>query len=262
MTAASLRIERDGALARLVLGQPQSGNPIDGAFCALWSEAAIDLSSDKQVRAILMIAEGKNFSVGGNIGVFRKNLDDLSRLIKRWAADFHSGISRLQRADAPLVAAVQGVCAGGGVSLAAGADYLLASEDAQFVSAYVGIGFCVDGGGTVMLSRRMGQARAKRFMMMRETLNARQALAAGLVDEVVPADQLAARAEEVARDFAAGPTCAYGELKRLFVTVEDNALDTQMELEGLALARCAGTADAREAITAFTEKRKPLFEGR
>jgi 2-(1,2-epoxy-1,2-dihydrophenyl)acetyl-CoA isomerase len=262
MAAESLRIERDGALARLVLGRPHVGNPIDGNFCAQWTEAAIDLSCDSGVRAILMIAEGKNFSVGGDIGVFQKNLADLSRLIKRWAGDFHSGISRLQRADAPLVTAVQGICAGGGVSLAAGADYLLASDDAQFVSAYVGLGFCVDGGGTVMLSRRMGQARAKRFMMMRETLNAQQALAAGLVDEVVPAERLAKRADEVTRRLAAGPTRAYGELKRLFVTVEDNALDTQMELEGLALARCAGTADAREAITAFAEKRKPVFEGR
>ncbi|HMP55100.1 MAG TPA: enoyl-CoA hydratase/isomerase family protein, partial [Novosphingobium sp.] len=124
MTTSSLRIERDGALARLVLAQPDKGNPIDGDFCAEWTGAAADLSSDPSVRAILMISEGRNFSVGGNIGVFRQNLEDLPRLIKRWAADFHAGVSRLQRGDAPLVAAVQGVCAGGGVSLAAGADYV------------------------------------------------------------------------------------------------------------------------------------------
>jgi 2-(1,2-epoxy-1,2-dihydrophenyl)acetyl-CoA isomerase len=262
MTPSSLRIEREGALARLVLAQPEKGNPIDGNFCAEWADAAADLSSDASVRAILMISEGRNFSVGGNIGVFRQNLDNLPSLIKRWAADFHAGVSRLQRCDAPLVVAVQGVCAGGAVSLAAGADYLIAADDAQFIAAYVGLGFCVDGGGTVMLSRRMGQARAKRFMMLGEKLSAAQALEVGLVDEIVPLVDLAERARAVATELAAGPTRAYGEIKRLFVSVEDTTLEGQLELEALALARCAGTADAREAITAFIEKRKPQFQGR
>lgn len=262
MTETSIRVHTgDGGLSRLVLTQAQRGNPIDGEFCDQWAEAAITLSSDPQTRAILLLAEGKNFSVGGDISTFVKNLDVLPKLIKRWAADFHAGTSRLQRADAPLVAAVQGICAGGAVAVIAGADFVVAAADAQFVSAYVGLGYCCDGGASVLLSRRMGQARAKRFLMMRETLNAEQALAVGLIDEVVAPDELAARSEAVARRLAEGPTRAYGELKRLFVSVGDTGLETQLELEALALARCAGTADAREAIEAFSQKRKPMFKG-
>lgn len=262
MSETSMRIvANEGGLVRLVLTQPARGNPIDGQFCDEWADTAITLSSDPQTRAILLLAEGKNFSVGGDISTFVRNIDALPQLIKRWAADFHAGTSRLQRADAPVVAAVQGICAGGAVSVVAGADYVVAAADAQFVSAYVGLGYCCDGGASILLSRRMGQSRAKRFLMMREVLNAEQALAAGLIDEMVPAEELDARAEAVARRLAEGPTRAYGELKRLFVSVGDTALEAQLELEALALSRCAGTADAREAITAFAEKRKPMFKG-
>jgi 2-(1,2-epoxy-1,2-dihydrophenyl)acetyl-CoA isomerase len=262
MTYTSMRIERQGAVASMVLSESGRGNPIDGTFCHDWASAGIALTSDPSVRAIRLVAEGRNFSVGGDITTFVRNLDGLPALIKAWAADFHAGTSRFQRGDAPLVAAVHGVCAGGAVAVIAGADYVVAEAEARFVSAYAGLGFCCDGGASVLLSRRMGQARAKRFLMMRETLSAEQALAAGLIDEIVPADDLAARSAEVAEGLAAGPTRAFGELKRLFVSVGDTSLETQLELEALALARCSGTADAREAITAFAEKRKPRFEGR
>jgi len=261
MTDNSMRIERDGGLARLVLFQAPRGNPIGSTFCDEWADAAITLTTDAGVRAVLLTAEGKNFCFGGDVAAFHENVDALPGLIKRWAADFHAGTSRFQRGDAPLVAAVQGVCAGGGVSVIAGADYVVAEAGAQFVSAYAGLGFCCDGGASVLLGRRMGLARAKRFLMMRETLDAEQALAAGLVDEVVAGEDLAARAEAVACGLAAGPTRAFGELKRLFVTAGDTALEAQLELEALALARCAGSADARGALASFTEKRKPAFEG-
>lgn len=261
MTYTSMRIDREGPLASLVLTEPGRGNPIDGQFCKDWAAAGVALSSDPAVRAILLASEGRNFSVGGDIALFAGDMEGLPRMIKQWAADFHAGTSRFQRADPPLVAAVQGVCAGGAVAVVAGADYVMAAGDARFVSAYVGLGFCCDGGASVLLSRRMGQARAKRFLMMRETLSAQEALAAGLIDEIVPAAHLAERSRAVAQDFSTGPTRAYGELKRLFVSVGDTALEAQLELEALALARCSGTADAREAIAAFVEKRKPEFRG-
>jgi 2-(1,2-epoxy-1,2-dihydrophenyl)acetyl-CoA isomerase len=112
-----------------------------------------------------------------------------------------------------------------------------------------------------MYTRRMGIARTRRFLLMNETLAAEEALAAGLADEVVPADQLAARAEAIARQLAAGPTKAFGEMRRLMTTVEDQPLTAQLELEAQALSRISGTADAREGLTAFIEKRKPQFKG-
>lgn len=262
MTYTSMRIDRDGGLAHLTFIQPERGNPIDGTFCAEFCDVANELSSDPAVRAVLISAEGKAFSYGGDVSMFLQTLDSLPLMIKRWTADLHVGIARMQRMDAPIVAAVHSICAGGMAALVAGADIVVAEPGTRFVAAYAGIGYCNDAGSSIMYARRMGIARARRFLLLNETLDADAALAVGLADEVVPADQLAARAESIARQLADGPTKAFGEMRRLLASVEDQPLEAQLELEALALARVAGTADAREGLTAFGEKRKARFTGK
>lgn len=261
MTYTSMRIDRDGGLARLTFIQPERGNPIDGTFCAEFCDVANELSSDPAVRAVLITAEGKAFSYGGDVSMFLKELDTLPMMIKRWTADLHVGVARMLKMDAPVVAAVHSICAGGMSALVAGADIVIAEPGTRFVAAYAGIGYSNDAGSSITYSRRMGIARTRKFLLLNETLDAQAALAAGLADEVVPADQLAARAEAIARQLAAGPTKAYGEMRRLLGSVEDQPLEAQLELEAQALARVAGTADAREGLTAFGEKRKPQFKG-
>ena len=261
MAFAQMRLTIDDGLARLTFADAARGNPIDAVLCAEIGEAAIILSEDPAVRCVLVAAEGKTFSYGGDIGSFIDDLDDLPRNIKRWTSGIHGGISRLQRMDAPIVAAVQGVCAGGMSAFVAGADIVVAAEDAKFVAAFAGIGFSSDSGSSIMYTRRMGIARTRRFLLLNETLDAQAALAAGLVDEVAPMDGYVARAEAIARQLAAGPTRAFGEMRRLLMTVEDQPLETQLELEAQALARSAGTADAREGLTAFAARRKPVFRG-
>lgn len=261
MNFESIRLEFDQGLARLTYTQAERGNPVDARFCAEFCEAANIISTDPAVRALLITAEGRNFGVGGDISLFLSTLDSLPLQIKRWTSDLHVGISRLQSMDAPIVAAVQGVCAGGAAGMVAGADIVVAETGARFVAAYAGIGYCCDAGSSIMLSRRMGLARARKFLLLNETLDAQAALAAGLIDEVATADQLIAHAESIARKLAGGPTKAYGEMRRLLTSAEFQPLDTQLELEALALARTSGTADAREGLTAFGEKRKPVFKG-
>ena len=265
MTYSSMRIDRDGGLARLTFTQADRGNPIDGTFCAEFCDVANELSSDASVRAVLIAAEGADqgraFSYGGDVAMFLQSLDRLPVMIKRWTADLHMGIARMQRMDAPVVAAVHSICAGGMAALVAGADIVVAEPGTRFVAAYAGIGYCNDAGSSIMYTRRMGLAKARKFLLLNQTLDAEAALTAGLADEVVPADQLAARAEAIARQLAAGPTRAYGEMRRLLTSVEDQPLEAQLELEALALSRIAGTADAREGLTAFGEKRKPVFRG-
>ena len=261
MTYESMRFERDGALARLTFTQADRGNPIDGTFCAEFGAVANEISCDKSVRALLITAEGKAFSFGGDVGLFTRNLDQLPLMIKRWTTDLHMGIARMQQMDAPIVAAVHGICAGGMSALMAGSDIVVAEPGTRFLAAYAGIGYSNDAGSSIMYTRRMGLARARRFLLMNETLSGEAALAAGLADEVVPADELAPRAEAIARQLAAGPTKAFGEMRRLMTTVEDQPLATQLELEAQALSRISGTADAREGLTAFVEKRKPQFKG-
>lgn len=261
MTFKSLRLEVDAGIARLTLIDAARGNPIDATFCAEICEAAIQISENPAVRCVLISAEGKVFSFGGDIGSFINDLDNLPANIKRWTAGIHSAISRLQRMDAPVVAAVHSVCAGGMAAFVAGSDILIAADDAKFVAAFAGIGFSNDSGSSIMYTRRMGIARTRKFLLMNETLDAAAAQAVGLVDEVVSAADLMTRAEAVAKQLANGPTKAFGEMRRLLTSVEDQPLETQLELEALALARMAGTSDAREGLTAFWEKRKPQFKG-
>lgn len=261
MKLETMRLERDGSVARLIFTQGERGNPIDGTFCADLLEVANELSEDTAVRAVLMLAEGKNFSFGGDVVTFSGLLDVLPKMIKRWTASLHMAIARLARIDAPIVAAVQGVCAGGMNGLVAAADYVIARPEARFVAAYAQIGFCADAGTSVMLARRMGTARAKRFLLMGETLDAASVKTIGLVDEIAAGEELLARAEALARQLADGPTKAFGELRRLFLSVHEQSLEAQLESEALALARCSGTADAREGLTAFIDKRPPSFKG-
>ena len=130
---------RDG-IARLTFTEAARGNPIDGVFCAEISEAAIELSERRNVRAVLIAAEGKAFSYGGDIASFVAAGDELPQAIKRWTAGLHMAIARLQRMDAPVVAAVHGVCAGGMGAFIAGCDLVVAATTARFVAAYAGIG--------------------------------------------------------------------------------------------------------------------------
>lgn len=262
MDFSAMRLDMSDGLARLTFIDAARANPIDGRFCAEVCEAAILISENPDVRCLLISAEGKVFSYGGDIAAFVGDLDSLPSNIKRWTATLHSAIARLQRMDAPIVAAVQGICAGGMSGFVAGSDIVVAAENARFVAAYAGIGYSCDAGSSVMYSRRMGLGRARKFLLLNETLGAPEALAAGLVDEVVAADQLLARAEAVAMQLAAGPTRAFGEIRRLLVSANDQPLETQLELEAQALARTAATADAREGLTAFAGKRAAVFKGK
>jgi 2-(1,2-epoxy-1,2-dihydrophenyl)acetyl-CoA isomerase len=256
-----IRLEIREGLARLTLTCPGRGNPIDAAFCAAFSEFADQLSENRAVRCVLLAAEGEAFSYGGDVSALVADLNGLPLNVKRWTALLHSAVVRLQRMDAPLVAAVQGVCAGGMAAIVAGWDFLVAAKDARFVAAYPGIGFSCDAGASVMFARRMGMTRARRFLLFNETLSAAAALRAGLVDEVVDPDDLLDRALEAAKQLASGPTLALGAIRRLLLTASEQPLEAQLELEAQALARIASTRDARIGLQAFANKATPRFSG-
>ncbi len=258
---AAMRLEVAGAIARLTFTDGARGNPIDAAFCAEFCETATQLSVDRRVRVIVLTAEGPNFSVGGDIGVFVGDLEALPANIKRWTTMLHSGVARMQRLDAPIVAAVHGVCAGGMSALVAGADIVVAAEDARFVAAYAGIGYSCDAGSSVMYTRRMGLGRARKFLLLNETLKADAAREAGLVDEVTSRASLGEVVERHAQALASGPTRAFGEIRRLLLSAATEPLETQLELEAQALSRIAATQDAREGLIAFAQKRRPKFIG-
>lgn len=249
-------------LAHLVLNQPDRGNPVDGVFCREFNLAMAELSEREDVRAVLISARGKLFSVGGDIAAFERQGDGLPVMIKNWTADLHAAMVQMTRMRAPVVAAVHGHVAGGSVSLMAAADLVVIGKSVRIASAFARIGFSPDTGSTMTLTARMGPARAKRFFLLAETLDAVAAQSAGLVDFVVGDADVMAEAERISRELAAGPTEAYGGIKRLFLQAPRRSFESQLEDEAQTLAAISKTADAREGIKAFRDKRTPNFQGR
>jgi 2-(1,2-epoxy-1,2-dihydrophenyl)acetyl-CoA isomerase len=257
----SLDCTIDDGLAHIVLNRPDRGNPIDGEFCREFSLCIAELSERADVRSVLLSARGRLFSVGGDLSLLVGQGDALPRMIKAWTADLHAAIARMIRMRAPVVAAVHGNVAGGSVSLMAAADLVVIAESARISSAFSKIGFSPDSGSTTTVTRRIGVARARRFFLLGETLDANTALSLGLVDHVVASNGVQGEAERMARELAAGPTEAYGAIKHLFAQALDRSLESQMEDEAQTLAAISRTVDAREGVKAFIEKRKPVFVG-
>lgn len=258
----SIHLERQDGLAIVTLAQPARGNPFDGRFTHDFKVIAAQLLDASDLRAVLLRAEGPNFSVGGDLKSFHPVRHELAPLVRKWTSDLHMGLQRLWRLPVPVVCAVQGFAMGGGVALLAGADVVLAGASARLGSAFAQLGFSCDSGSSTVMAQRMGVARARRFVLLAEVLSAQEAMAAGLVDRIVPDEQLQNDALVLARQLANGPTVAYGEIKRLFAKAATTSLESQLEDEALTLARVSSSADAQEGIAAMVEKRKPVFRGR
>ena len=259
-TAIRLEMAPSG-LATLVLTQGERGNPIDAAFCREYRDIMNQLWNTKSLRAVLIRAEGKNFSLGGDLKSFAQHLPVLPEKIREWTADLHMGVARGMHLPVPVVVEVQGWAMGGAVGVLAGADFVIAGQSSRFGSAFSHIGFSCDSGTSVTLSLRMGAARAKRFTLLAEVLSGKQAMDCGLVDELIDDAELSTRALALAQQLANGPTIAYGEIKQLFLRVGTSQMESQLEAEAQALARVAETNDAKGAISAFIEKRKHVFTG-
>jgi 2-(1,2-epoxy-1,2-dihydrophenyl)acetyl-CoA isomerase len=257
----TLELLVDDGLAQLVLDGPDEGNPMGAVFCREFGEAANELANRRDVRVVLLKATGRFFSVGGDVGLFSRDLDAAPAAVRDGTFGLHMGLARLLRMDAPLVGCAHATAAGGAVSLLSHCDVVYAARSARFSAAYVHLGFTCDLGATFGLASRMGLARARRFLLLGESLGAEAARDAGLVDHVVDDDDVVDVATAAAAALGRGPTRAYGEVRRLFARSLATPLETLLEDEAQSLARAAATADAREGITAFTERRPPHFAG-
>lgn len=261
MDMTTIRWSMEDGLATVTLTQPERGNAIDGAFSREFRDTMSALWDAPGLRAVLLRAEGPNFSVGGDLKAFIARPEELGSVVRAWTADLHMGLQRAWSLPVPVVAAVQGFAMGGGLALAAGCDFVVAGESSRYGSAFAKIGFSCDSGTSNVLTQRMGAARAKRFVLMGDILQASDALAAGLVDAVVPDARLHDEALTLARTLAAGPTVAYGQIKRLFAKAGTTPLVAQLEDEAITLSQVAMSADAREGVASLVEKRKPRFRG-
>jgi len=248
-------------VATILLNRPQVMNALDAGMLRALRAAAERAERDATARAVVVRGAGPTFLAGGDVPMFHANLPRMPQLVREGAAEFHHAILALRRAPKPVLASVHGAVAGAGVSLMAAADLAIAAEGTKFTTAYGKLGTSPDGGATHTLPRLLGTRKALELILLSDAFDAQAALALGLVNRVVSAEQLGAETEALARRLAQGATAAYGEIKRLVYDGQDRALAAQLDAEAEAFARCAGTRDFAEGVTAFVEKRKPEFKG-
>jgi len=254
-----LSVER--GVATISLNRPQVLNAMDGEMMQLLRPIAESVQNDPAVRTVVVRGEGPAFMAGGDVSVFHSYLQELPELIVRWGREMHFAFLALRRMGKPVLASVHGAVAGAGFSLMCAADLVIAAADTRFTLAYANIGASPDGGSTHFLPRLLGYRKAMELALLPERFDAETARSIGLVNWVVAGDKLAEETAKIALRLAGGPTKAYAEAKRLMNQSLATSIETQMEEELFAFARCARTRDFAEGVEAFLKKRKPRFTG-
>jgi 2-(1,2-epoxy-1,2-dihydrophenyl)acetyl-CoA isomerase len=249
--------ERDGAVLTITLNRPDVLNAFNGAMHAALREA-LGEAEDASVRAVVLTGSGRGFCVGQDFAEFGDTPDIGEALRSR----FHPNVLAIRSLEKPVLAAVNGVAAGAGFSLACACDLRIAADSALFVPAFINIGLVPDAGGAYFLQRLLGTSRAFELMSSGRRLTATEALAWGLVSEVVPTDGLATRAAELASTYAALPTRGVALTKQLFDYAERATLEETLTREAELQTDATQTDDFREGVSAFIEKREPKFGGR
>ncbi|MDA0365889.1 MAG: enoyl-CoA hydratase-related protein [Chloroflexi bacterium] len=257
----TLTLTRDEGVARITLNRPEALNALDEAMARELLAAATACDDDRAVRAVVIAGAGRAFSVGGDLKSFAAQGEALPTHLKDVTTYAHAAVSRLARMRAPVLASVHGAAAGFGMSLVGACDLAIAADNAKFTLAYTRIGLTPDGSSSYSLPRTIGMKRALELALTNPTLDAAQARDWGLVNWVVPADELEAEATRIARELAAGPTSAFAGAKALMRSGGSESLESQMERETRAISEIARGADAREGIDAFLAKRAASFGG-
>ncbi len=258
------RIE-DG-IAWATLNRPDAMN----AFSAEMRDGLIDFltraEADPAVRCVVLAGSGENFMAGGDVKSFTADLAQAPELrrsfFERTCHSMHPIIYLMRRMPKPVIASVQGACAGLGVSFVLACDLAIAADNAFFTLAYVKIGTTPDGGASFFLPRTVGMKRAMEIALLSERLDAATAERHGLINRVVPAERLASETRTLAARLASGATQAIGRTKALLSSALSRDLEAHLQQEGLCFAASTVTSDMIEGVNAFVEKRRPKFENR
>lgn len=258
----TVNIYRSGTAAKLELNRPDRMNAWDKALGLELLDAVRSLSADRGVRAVLITGAGRAFSSGADLkdgpGPNPAGHPDVYSVL---TGRYHPIITGIRDMAKPVVAAVNGAAAGIGLSLALACDLVIAAESAYFLLAFVNIGLVPDGGSSLLVPSRIGFARAAELAMLGERLPAPKALDWGLINQVWPDAELAAKADALISKLAEGPTRSYAGTKRQLNKWLYEHIDGQLEFEAQIQQQMAESGDFAEGVAAFTEKRKPRFTG-
>ncbi len=254
--------QREGAVEVITLNRPESKNAFSFDMIKELGDHFQRLTLDDDVRAVIITGTGKGFCTGADL-TGPGNRSDITmpvgmRLTTQWYSRVLGGILNLEK---PVIGAVNGVAAGAGCNLALSCDILVASQAASFIQVFVRRGLVVDMGGTFLLPRLIGLARAKELMFGADEVDAPRALELGLVNKVVPPEDLMREAMETAQRLAHGPTRAIGMIKHMLNHSFESSLEVALEREAAMQGIAVGTQDVKEGITSFFEKRPPNFSG-
>ncbi|PJI95374.1 enoyl-CoA hydratase [Acidovorax sp. 69] len=257
-TAPPLLLERDGPIATLRFNRPDALNAIDVPLANAFLAAVQTIATDASVRAVVLCGNGKGFMAGGDLATLRADpvqgaIDILTPL--------NAALLLLAQMNAPVIAQVHGVAAGAGLSLLLMADYVMMAEGTRLNLAYINLGTSCDVGASWALPRVVGLRKALEIALLGDAFTADDALRLGLANRVVPMADLQAATTALAQRLAAGPTLAYGAMKRLMRESMDHTLPEQLAAEKKAFVQCAGTEDFRTGVEAFHQRQSPRFAG-
>lgn len=253
--------ERDG-WRRVALNRPEKLNSVNALMREELRSVLAQAWDDSAVRALLLTGEGRGFCAGQDLGergiAPGESPPDLGASLRE---GYNPLVCLLAGMPKPVVCAVNGVAAGAGANLALACDFVLAARSAKFVQAFAKIGLIPDSGGTWILPRLIGPARARAAAMLGDPVDAQTAERWGMIHACVEDEDLAARSEDLATRLAKAPTAALGRIKQAMLEGETASLNDQLEREADLQRRCGKSADYREGVAAFLEKRRPKFRG-
>jgi len=257
-----VRVRREGEVALVLLNRPQKYNAFDSEMVEQFSTSLITLAVEEGVKGLVVSGEGKAFCAGGDLQWASRFPAGSPSGFHQLAARFHQAILEIRRMGKPVIAAIRGIAAGGGFSLALACDFRVMGRSAELRQAYTSNGLCIDGGGTFTLPRLVGLARALEIATFDQPISSGQALAWGLVTKVVEDERVLEEAFQMARQLAKGSLHSFAWSKRLLTDSFQNSIEAQLENERHGLYACAAHEDGKAGLRAFGEKRKPVFGGR
>ena len=258
MSSPTVLVERRQAVAVVTLNRPDAANTFNLEMGRALFDVASALELDVSVRAVVITGAGSTFCLGGDLHGMVKSGADIAGYLRDLTAALHAALICFMRMRAPVIAAVNGVAAGAGIGLVAISDLVIAAERAKFTSAYTGVALTPDAGTSHMLPRVIGLRRAAEMILTNRVLLAAEALDWGLVNRVVPDGELIDTAISLAEKMATGPLGALAEAKRL-LSPAIGELERHLALERETIATTAATAEGREGVRAFLEKRKAIY---
>lgn len=260
-----LLVEKKDGIATITLNRPEARNALSLEMRAALYDAFVDMENDDSVRCIVLRGEGEHFQAGGDVKSFNEftklDPEERRKMFEKRIHTLHPTVFTMMRMPKPIIASVRGGAAGFGLSLMMACDMVIASEDAFVTLAYIGIGTTPDGSGSYTLPRIVGMKKAMEIAMLGDRIKAADAKDLGLINFVVPTEELPAETAKLAKRLANGPTVALGRTKQLLNGSLGNSLEEQLSLEAQGFAYCAASNDWVEGVTAFKEKRKPEYKG-